>query len=439
MRNYYESEHNSDKIPYDKEPIIRQTNYKKSKPSSSKPSKALSLIVCVLVVFNIILSCLVISSLKDDGPQINNTTVNINSEVNTDVAAVSTKAEQSIVCVHAGLTIGSSSNPNYQGFYNMSSKGAGVIIEDDKNAGDAYIVTCYHVVKSYLSEIYVLLYDSFKPIKAQLIKYSSIYDIAVIKIEGSSIYSSSYSTPATIADSSMLLKGDGAVAIGNPLGSGIGITSGKISKTTDLVKIDNTMHRVLRTDAAINGGNSGGGLFNMSGELIGIVNAKATDNPSANSYIDNVAYAIPSNVAISLAYNIIRNTNPVKPSLGFSLLVSDPSDQPGIKYDIINGRYIPVQTVVVSEVISGSSAAKAECVNNKSLKGLDIDDVLVGFKYGETLVNVTDLYSFDDHAFNINRGDKITLFIERDGVSLEFVVTVENVVSADARDWYGED
>lgn len=439
MRDYYESDHSLDKIPYDKEPIIRQTNYKKSKPSSSKPSKALSFIVCILVVFNIILSCLVISSMKNDGPNINNTTVNINSDVNTDVAAVSSKAEQSVVCVNAGLTTSSTSNPNYQGFFNMASKGAGVIIEDDKNDGNAYIVTCYHVVRNYPTEVYVLLYDSFKPIKAQLIKYSSIYDIAVIKIEGSSVYSSSTSTPATIADSSMLLKGDGAVAIGNSLGSGISTTSGKISKTTDLVKIENTMYRVLRTDAAINGGNSGGGLFNMKGELIGIVNAKATDNPSANSYIDNVAYAIPSNVAISLAYNIIRNTNPVKPSLGFSLLVADPNDEPSIKYDIINGRYIPIQTVVISYVESGSSASKAECITNKSLKGLEIYDVLVGFKYSDTLVNVTDIYSFDDHAFNINRGDKITLYIERDGVSLEFVVTVENVVSADAQDWYDED
>jgi len=421
---YYEYEESKpDKIPYDKEPIIRQTNYKKPKVSSGKPNKLLTFVVCVLVIFNIIMAGVVINRLNDKENNVNNTTINLNSTTNADIASVSSKTKLSVVCVHAGLTNESTDNPDYQGFFNLSSKGAGVIFEDNKNSGDAYIVTCYHVIRGNTSSIYILLYDSFVPIKVSMIFYSSVYDIAVLKISGSQEYMRSSATPASIADSSLLLEGDGAVAIGNPLGTGIGVTSGLISKTVDLVDVDGVIHRVVRTDAAINGGNSGGGLFNLNGELIGIVNAKATDKPSANSYIDNVAYAIPSNVAISLAYNIVRNTMPAKAVLGISML----AHSSGITFDIVDGKYIPVQSVVVSEVDAGSAGQKA---------GLKINDKITGFAYGDTVVNVINLYSFDDHAFNIAKGDEIILFIVRDGKEMTLTLTVSEVVSADNEDWY---
>ena len=200
---------------------------------------------------------------------------------------------------------------------------------------------------------------------------------------------------------------------------GISVSDGVVSSLTDLVNFEGITRRVLRTTAAINGGNSGGGLFNSRGELIGIVNAKAVDNPNLNSYIDNVAYAIPSNVAYSLAQNIKRNVRPVKAVLGISMLVSSE----GIKEDVINGVRVPVQKVVVSSIESGSVADEA---------GFELNDHITAFVYGDKVVNVTNIYSFEDHAFAINKGDTITFFIERNGIDKQIVVVIEDTISSEA-------
>ena len=416
---YYDYDENVNKIPYDKEPIHRQSTYKKAKSSQSKSGGRFTwLLVCLLLIVNVILGTLVIKNLKPEDNSPGNTIININSTANLDVSAVSSKAKMSVVCVHAGLTTNSSNNPDYQGFFNMSSKGAGFIFRDNKIDGEAYIVTCFHVVKGFTSQIYVLLYDSFVPQKASLVYFSSIYDVAVIKLSASQEYINSDSVPAEVADSSTLIEGDGSVAIGNPLGTGFSVTSGIISKTVDLVDVGGVTNRVIRTSAPINNGNSGGGLFNADGKLIGLVSAKATDNSSTGSYIDCVAYAIPSNVAISIAENIVRNKMPVKAKLGVSFLV----DATGVSFDIIDGRYMPIQTVVVS-------SAEEESL-------FEINDKIVAFSYKDKVVNMINLYTFDDHAFNISKGDQVKFFIERDGKEKTIEITIEEDVSADSQDWY---
>ena len=416
---FYDYEENTNKIPYDKEPIHRQATYKKTKQTSFKSSgKIVAIALCALLLINVIFGVCLIKLSKNNNNEPNNTIININSQGAVDVSAATNKAKLSVACVHAGLTSGSSSDPDYQGFFNMASKGAGVIFKDNKTSGEAYLVTCFHVVKGFTSQIYVLLYDSFVPEKATLVYYSSIYDIAVVKLSASSEYIKSAAQVAEIADSSLMVEGEASIAIGNPLGVGISATSGIISKTTDLVDVDGVTHRVMRTSAPINAGNSGGGLFDLNGRFIGLVSAKANDNASNGNFIDCVAYAIPSNVAISIAENIVRNKMPVKAVVGFSLMV----DASGIKMDIINGKYIPVQTVVVS---------KAD--NNGKF---ELYDKIIGFSYGSTVVNMTNLYSFDDHAFNIEKGDKVKFFVERDGEEIIVEVTITEDVSADYQDWY---
>ena len=425
MKYYDYDERQSKKIPYDKEPIVRQTSYNNKKANKSSgggaPSKALVFVVGILIVLNLILSFLIMGVIRDgSGTKINNTTVNITSSGVLDIAAVTSKAKMSTVCVHAGYTNESTEEPNYQGFFKMSSKGSGVIFEDDKEAGVAYIITCHHVVKGYTTQVYVLLHDSFIPIKATFIGSSKAHDIAVLKIESDGEYQKSTSKACDIADSALCTLGEGAVAIGNPLGMGFSSTNGVVSSLTDLVSFDGIVRRVMRTSAAINGGNSGGGLYNARGELIGIVNAKGVDNPNQNNYVDNIGYAIPSNVAHNLAKNILINgRNPVKAVLGISMLVSSE----GIKEDIIEGVRVPVQKVVISEVESGSAADKA---------GLELNDHITAFMYGDKLVNVTNIYSFEDHAFAINKGDSVTFYIERNGRSLQKVVVIEETISSES-------
>lgn len=109
-------------------------------------------------------------------------------------------------------------------------------------------------------------------------------------------------TPAVLGDSSLLVVGETMIAVGNPLGElGVTVTSGIISTLDRQITIDGETMLLLQTDAAINPGNSGGGLFNLYGELIGIVNAK----PSGSD-IEGLGFAIPINTAQSIMENIIE-------------------------------------------------------------------------------------------------------------------------------------
>ena len=430
---YYDyDDKKSDKIPYDKEPIYRQTNYnKRSSGSVGSNRRTLSIIVALMVVVQLGLIISLFITVGHFSNKIENlgtkssTVVNINSSAsNVDTVAIASKAKISAVCVHAGYTTTIEQDGSYYNrFFNMASKGAGVIIRDNKQAGVAYILTCYHVVKSSPSQVEVLLYDTFNPVSGIVVGYSTIYDLAVIKIEDSE-YRNSTAGPCEVADSAMVVVGEPSVAIGNPLGMGTSITEGIINKKTDLIKVDNYVRRVMRTSAPTNNGNSGGGLFNAEGKLIGIVQAKSTDTVISNTnvYVDCMAYAIPSTLAVGLADNIIKNGDPVKAVLGITMAV----ENSGIKYDYINGKDIPVETILVAEVDYDSP-----------LYGkIDIDYQITAFKYGDTIVNMTNMYSFEDHSFSIHKGDKVTIYYINGSTPGQVEITIEKDISADYQDWY---
>lgn len=130
------------------------------------------------------------------------------------------------------------------------------------------------------------------------------YDLAVLKINGSRILAESNAMAVTFADSDGVNVLDKAVAIGNPENLGISATLGRINVESEYITMEGAdgattiKIRVMRMDTAVNSGNSGGGLFNSRGELIGIVNAKLNNT-------DNMSYAIPSNFVKSVAENIL--------------------------------------------------------------------------------------------------------------------------------------
>ncbi|MDD4275885.1 MAG: trypsin-like peptidase domain-containing protein, partial [Clostridia bacterium] len=226
------------------------------------------------------------------------------------------KAILSVVSVYCEFTITSQYTHISE---TETSAGAGVILSDDKASGTAYIITNYHVVyyadaDSEISEsisiyLYGMEYEEYK-ISAIYIGGSLTYDIAVLKIENSTIYTNSDSCATKLENSNNVFAGDTAIAIGNPEAEGISATQGIISVDSEYISmtgaddITEVTFRVMRIDTAVNSGNSGGGLFNEDGELIGIVNAKTIEDT-----IENIAYAIPSNIAIYAANNIIRNSS----------------------------------------------------------------------------------------------------------------------------------
>ncbi|TWH56044.1 serine protease Do [Desulfitobacterium sp. LBE] len=167
--------------------------------------------------------------------------------------------------------------------------GSGVII-----SSDGYIVTNNHVVAGARS-IAVRLADGTE-CTASLVGTDAKSDLAVLKINATGL------TPAVLGDSSSLLVGETMVAVGNPLGElGGTVTSGILSALDREITIDGESMRLLQTDTAINPGNSGGGLFNLYGELIGIVNAK-----SSGTDVEGLGFAIPINSAKTVMENIIE-------------------------------------------------------------------------------------------------------------------------------------
>jgi serine protease Do len=176
----------------------------------------------------------------------------------------------------------------------LSGAGSGVIITKD-----GYIATNHHVV-SGASKIKVTLANG-ENYDAKLIASDAETDLAVIKIEENDL------NAATIGDSSRLVVGQTVLAIGNPLGSlGGTVTEGIISALDRKIEIEKESMTLLQISAAVNPGNSGGGLFDEEGNLIGIVNAKVSTNYSGDP-IEGLGFAIPSNIVQKITGELINH------------------------------------------------------------------------------------------------------------------------------------
>ena len=263
-----------------------------------------------------------------------------------------------------------------------SGAGSGVII-----SSDGYILTCAHVVDG-ASNITVTIND--KDYTATLVGEDTTSDIAVIKIDADGL------TPATVGDSDSLKVGQNVMAVGNPLGElGGTVTGGMISALNRSVTIQgsssvNTMS-LIQMDASVSPGNSGGGLFNMNGELVGIVNAK-----SSSSDAEGLGFAIPINDAIKVAQELLENGYVTgRPYLGITYLAvtdAQTASQLGVN----------AYGVYVVEVVKGGPAEKA------------------GLQAGDRIVSVdgTEIASKDDLGTLMQKhaaGDTLSITIAREG------------------------
>ena len=225
-----------------------------------------------------------------------------------------TPAEVYAANVNSTVGITTSVTTNFWGYQSTSAaSGSGFIISDD-----GYILTNFHVIENSNS-ITVAMYDGTE-YEAELIGYDESNDIAVLKIEAEDL------APVILGDTDKLNVGDPVVAIGNPLGElTFSLTAGTVSAMGRTVTMSNgiTM-KLIQTDCAINSGNSGGALFNMYGEVIGITNAKYSSSSSGAS-IDNIGFAIPLNDVRSIVESIIENGYISKPYIGVT--VSDVSEE----------------------------------------------------------------------------------------------------------------
>ena len=168
--------------------------------------------------------------------------------------------------------------------------GSGVIV-----SADGYIATNNHVIADART-ITVRLADG-SDYAATVKGTDAKTDLAVLKIDVAGL------TPAVFGDSSKLAVGDAAVVIGNPLGElGGTVTAGIISALDREITIDGETMSLLQTDAAVNPGNSGGGLFNLHWALVGVINAK-----SSGLDIEGIGFAIPVNIAKTVIADLIAS------------------------------------------------------------------------------------------------------------------------------------
>ena len=300
-----------------------------------------------------------------------------------------------------------------------SSAGSGVIYQMDKSAGDAFIITNYHVVYDTSSntqngisnDINVYLYGSASEenaIQATYVGGSLYYDIAVLRVENSERLKNSDACAVSITDSDTVVVGDTALTIGNAKGFGISVSSGIVSVDSEYITMTasdgrtEVSFRVIRVDAAVNSGNSGGGLFDGNGSLIGIVNAKIVADG-----VENIGYAIPSNVAIAIADNIIdycyeTDTERVQRAmLGITVNASNSK----AVYDPETGLISIEETVSVFEVNKGSLADGI----------LKEGDIFLSMTLNGEKSDITRQYQVIDLMLDVRVGDVVKLDILRGG------------------------
>ena len=271
------------------------------------------------------------------------------------------------------------------------SVGTGVIFRED-----GYILTNYHVVEGSNS-ITVTTYDG-TGYDATLIGYDKSNDIAVLKIDATDL------TPVVLGDSDTLNIGDSVVAIGNPLGElTFSLTTGVVSALDRPVTLSTgTTMNLIQTDCAINSGNSGGALFNLYGEVIGITNAKySSSGSSSEASIDNIGFAIPIDQVRSIFESIITNGYIVKPYIGVT--VSDVSSE--------SQSYGLPQGAAVRSVTENGPAAEA---------GLQENDIITAVN-GETITGSNDLVKLVKASA---AGDTLELTVYRQGQTTTLTLTV---------------
>lgn len=305
------------------------------------------------------------------------TTINVKGDENVE-NAIAKKAIPSVV----GITTVTQSNDIFDMNKYVEGVGSGVIV-----SSDGYILTNSHVVGNGRAKEMNVIFSNGEKTPGKLIWQDESLDLAVIKVEKTGL------PVMDIGDSDKVSVGDKAVAIGNPLGLDLQstLTSGYISGLNRTINMKNgaSMDGLIQTDAAINGGNSGGALLNSKGQLIGINTAKASGG-------EGIGFAIPINIAKSIVNEIKEKGNFESVKLGIQ----------GVDLKIYE-KYFQVNTgaengAVIIKVEPASPAGKA---------GLQANDIIL--KIGDK--DISGMNDIRKALLDYRIGDEVELEILRNG------------------------
>lgn len=276
----------------------------------------------------------------------------------------------------------------------LSGAGSGVILTTD-----GYIVTNYHVVEG-AQQITVTLHDD-STYTATVVGSDQQSDIALLKIDATGL------TPAVLGDSDSVQVGEVVIAVGNPMGTlGGTVTDGIVSALNRDISVEGNEMTLMQTSAAISPGNSGGGLFNTNGELIGIVNAKYSDEDA-----EGLGFAIPVNTMKTVVQDLLENGYVTgRPALGITVItVGDV--QTAMQYGVSS------LGVYVNSVDEGSGAEAA---------GMKAGDRIVSI--GTQLVESTDDVTNALKSYNV--GDVVEVQVDRGRELITLQVTLGEKTTA---------
>lgn len=239
-----------------------------------------------------------------------------------------------------------------------SVSGSGFVISED-----GYILTNYHVVEDAYTggyEVKVMFYDG-STYTAEIKGFDRNNDIAVLKIDATGL------DAAELGSSDSLFVGDTVYAVGNPLGElSYSMTSGMVSATDRLITTEEGTMTMFQIDAAVNEGNSGGPVYNTSGQVVGVVTAKSNEDGT-----EGLGFAIPIDDAVRIANDVISGERSLDAETGDAYLGITPADVDSMAaqyYGFPEGAY-------VRTVTEGSAAEKADIKVGDIITQLDGYDI----------------------------------------------------------------
>jgi S1-C subfamily serine protease len=273
--------------------------------------------------------------------------------------------------------------------------GSGMVLDKD-----GHILTNYHVVEGQ-TELKVVLANG-DAATAVIVGSDPANDLAVIRATG---FDAAELVPVRFGDSDAVRAGEAVFAIGNPFGQRFSVSSGIISATGRHTRSSFTgraIRDVIQTDAALNRGNSGGPLFNLAGEVIGI--NTSIENPDGQVFV-GLGFAVPSNTAVAFLPQLLAGEDIQHPQLGVGIEELDAVNAAGFGVSATSGLY-------VTSVTPSSAAERA---------GVRTGDVIRSVN-GQSTTSFVDLARAIDTAAV---GDFVTIILERSGEEMALTATLQ--------------
>ena len=296
-----------------------------------------------------------------------------------------------------------------------NSSGSGVIWASHEEF--SYILTCQHVIDG-AQDVKITLHNG-KSYTAEIIGSDARTDLAVLQIDAANLCAIVLPN-----ETHELLLGQAVIAIGNPLGTlGNSVTNGILSSLTRKVMIENHVMELMQTNAAVNRGNSGGGLFDLNGQLIGLINAKSRDTT-----VEGIGFAIPYTTLKSIAAELIeKGYVSGRPHLGIKTVHINSVSS----YQDAVSEYPDLKSIITQSSLFGTTFRPGVyIVDTSTIKGYAEGSKTLAFGDKIAAINGISINSHDDILSALNShsaGETVQITVIRQNKSVNVELILDEV------------